>query len=198
MDVGPAKQRPRSTADVTKIDNVSLYMSATQLAVFDAFYRETLGFGSAAFEWVHPRTGNPVDARFTEAPKYTSTAPRQDGNEKYRVDMVLELMPGTEVVAPPPPPPPPDLPPEPLMFLVEAGTGAPAIDGLTWLGPIDEPDPPAPVAGDNDWLFLVGPRPMGEADPAGLSIGESESSSVVIFDTPPSSQMGIGGGFGSA
>lgn len=192
MDVGPAKQRARSTADVVKIESVSIHMTATQLATFDAFFRETLGFGAITFEWVHPRTGNPVDARFVEAPKYVALAPRQTGSEVYRVDMVLELLPGTEVIAPPPPPPPPDIPGEQFLVQVDAGPGDASPSVLAWIGIADEPDPPAPVAGDDDFFLLAGPRPGFESEGSGAFIDETSVATSYVLDPPVS--MPVGGG----
>lgn len=157
MDVGPAKQRPRSTADVTKIESVTMYMTGTQLAILDAFYRDTLGFGSEAFEWKHPRTGNPVDARFTEAPKYTPQAPRQNGAEYWKVDMVLELLPGTEQITPPPPPPPPPPPLEEGIYFAPEATSSPPTYEAVWTALFDEPDNAPPAPGDSDFIYLAPP-----------------------------------------
>lgn len=111
VDRGPAKVRLRSLADVTRF-SIGLKLTRAQVATLDTFYRTTSAGGTLAFEWIHHRTGNQIDYRFTEPPAFKPLAPRQSGATEYwRADFAIESIPGTEVVAPSPPPPPPPPPP---------------------------------------------------------------------------------------
>ena len=158
MDVGPAKVRPRSTADVTKFESVTLYFTRSQVATFDAFYQQTLGFGSLSFEFTHPRTGKIVDARMVNPPEYTAMAPRQAAaREIYKVDLSLEFLPGTEQDATPPPPhttpPPPDAK---TISLDAAAAPAPGFDQV-WFMTIAEPDTIAPTPDTSEAILFFSP-----------------------------------------
>jgi len=54
-DVGPPKQRRRSTA-VAVQTNVAFRMTRAQLTIFDTFYETTLEDGTLPFTWNHPIT----------------------------------------------------------------------------------------------------------------------------------------------
>lgn len=172
MDVGPAKLRRRATADVTRYEPVSLLMSRTQLATFDAFYTTTLLHGALTFEWTHPRTGNTVDARLTGAPTYTPAAPRQDGaKDKWRVEFGVEILPGTEVAAEPPPPPPPPPEPDPgaMVFEIEAGGGADAGDALAYE---DAGEYGVPVPADDPFIAVYEESSGGGGDGGFIPSGD--------------------------
>lgn len=194
MDVGPAKQRPRSTADATKIDSVTLYFTRNQVATFDAFFRETLGFGSEAFEWTHPRTGNLVDARFVDTPRYSSLAPRQDGSEKYKVEFTLELLPGTEQVTPAPPPPPPDPPPEDGIYLAPAATEIAVGYEAMWVATFDEPDNAPPDPDDDGSIYVALPASNDDLNNAILDRQPADTSMQIVTIVSVDSLPITGGG----
>ncbi len=85
MDVGPAKTRRRTMANVD-ILNVAYVVDAAAEATLDAFYR-TVGTYSS-FDYTHPRTLAAIKVRFTDAPDYGWT----DGH--YTASLQLEILPG--------------------------------------------------------------------------------------------------------
>lgn len=87
MDVGPAKQRRRSTAGPRPVTG-KLVMTSTQLGTFKAFYITTLLGGSLRFSWTDPVTSAAVEMRFTEAPSWTAV-----GRSLYDVELKLEILP---------------------------------------------------------------------------------------------------------
>lgn len=86
MDVGPAKYRRRTTADVRPI-SFSLFLKKDDVAVLDNFYVNEVFSGADEFDFTHPRTGVMHKARFTAQPQYRS---RSIG---YDVSIQLEIMP---------------------------------------------------------------------------------------------------------
>lgn len=171
MDVGPAKVRRRATADVTRYEPVSLVMSRTVLATFDAFYTTTLKHGTLTFEWTHPRTGNTVDARMLAAPSYTPLAPRQNGTvDKWRVEFGVEIMPGTEVVADPPPPPPP--PPEPGDAPHVHENNALGADTGEWLAYEDAGEYGVPTPADDPFVAVYEDSSGGAGDGGVIPSGD--------------------------
>lgn len=171
-----------------------MFMTGSQLATFDAFYRDTLGFGSDAFEWKHPRTGNPIDARFTEAPKYTPQAPRQNGTEVWKVDMVLELLPGTEQVTPPPPPPPPPAPPEDGIYMAPAATEVPVGYEAMWIATFDEPDNAPPDPDDGGSVYVALPASNDELNNSLLDQQPADTSTQIVTIVSVDSTPIVGGG----
>ena len=86
-DIGPAKQRRRSTCAPREIKG-NILLSQDELAVFDVFYDETLLSGALRFAWVHPvKQDEPVEMRFTERP-VTSIK-----GMMYNVSLSLEILP---------------------------------------------------------------------------------------------------------
>lgn len=103
MDVGPAKLRRRFTGDKRKF-SIVLDLRASEVATFDAFFKDTTFGGSLSFSWVLPRTGFPADFRFTSTPVYRPQGPRGDGSEWWRVTFSVEMLPGTDSAIVPPAP----------------------------------------------------------------------------------------------
>ena len=87
VDVGPAKLRPRYTAEVA-LFQLALVLTTAQVATLDAFYQATLVFGSEAFDWTHPRTLAAVSMRFRSRPSYVPL-----GGGYWRTVLALEVMP---------------------------------------------------------------------------------------------------------
>ena len=55
-DVGPPISRPRSTALVEAWDMAVVFQTRAHAAIFEAWWRDDLAFGSSPFIWRHPRT----------------------------------------------------------------------------------------------------------------------------------------------
>ncbi|MDD9901044.1 MAG: hypothetical protein OXT65_08715 [Alphaproteobacteria bacterium] len=87
MDQGPAKLRRRTTAGVSEM-TASYLLSAAQTTALDAFYNDTTGGGSVAFDMAHPRSGATVSCRFVKPPEYSDA-----GNGYFYAQVELEVMP---------------------------------------------------------------------------------------------------------
>lgn len=72
-DVGPSKQRRRSTA-TGSICAAQFEVSDAQRATLDTFYRTTLSDGTLPFTWNHPITGISSTWTFEDAPTYSNKA----------------------------------------------------------------------------------------------------------------------------
>lgn len=119
MDVGPGKVRRRTTAGVTKF-TIGLKLTRNQVALFDEFFRTSAKGGALAFQWTHPRTGNPIDYRFADVPQLKPYAPRQAaGTEYWTATFTLEALPGTEITEPEPPINPSAIPVDYSAFVIE-------------------------------------------------------------------------------
>lgn len=141
MDVGPAKVRRRTTAGVTKF-TIGLKLTRTQVALLDSFFRDSAKGGALAFQWKHPRTGNPIDYRFAEVPKLRPLAPRQAAGKEYWVaTFSLEALPGTEITDVDPPINPTPIPAHESVYLWVA-TEAELVEEILplFLGPYVEAD----------------------------------------------------------
>lgn len=86
MDVGPAKVRRRTTANIRPIA-FRMYLLPDDVAVMDDFFLNQTYSGSEVFDFIHPRTKESVQARFTEPPQYSN---RSRG---YDVSVSLEILP---------------------------------------------------------------------------------------------------------
>ena len=83
MDVGPGKQRRRSSNAVRPC-SFSLFLNDEQLEIFDTFYLENDAF---VFDFPDPVKNSLVRARFVEAPQY-------DRDEEFwRFSVKLEILP---------------------------------------------------------------------------------------------------------
>jgi hypothetical protein len=87
MDVGPAKVRKRTLANVRSISG-QMTLTAAQVATLDTFFVTTTNYGADAFTWVNPRTGVTATIRFVNPPAYTSL----EGG-MYSVALSLEILP---------------------------------------------------------------------------------------------------------
>lgn len=88
MDKGPAKVRRRTTAN-TRPMSFTLKLTPEQVQALDDFYVDTTYSGADEFEFVHPRTGDTVNARFTAEPDYSEV----EGGIIYTVAIALEILP---------------------------------------------------------------------------------------------------------
>jgi len=87
MDTGPAKLRRRTTAEVSALQ-VAYLLSATETALLDDFYMNTLGGGTLSFNYTHPRTAEAVTCRFARPPSYAT-----ENGEIFQAQLVLEVLP---------------------------------------------------------------------------------------------------------
>ena len=89
MDIGPAKQRRRSTSGPRKF-MMPLELTGAELAIFDTFYSDTLADGALSFDWVHPRTGAAVSFRCIggQPPQW-----RAVGGDLYGAVIAMEILP---------------------------------------------------------------------------------------------------------
>lgn len=87
VDVGPEKTRPRYTGAPVDF-NCQLLLSSTQCDALDAFYTATLNFGTARFDWVHPRTLAAASLAFRGRPGYQAL-----GGGKFRTSLALRKWP---------------------------------------------------------------------------------------------------------
>jgi hypothetical protein len=87
MDVGPAKVRKRTLANVRQL-TVQFVLTSTQVGYLDTFYVTTTNSGADSFTWTHPRTTSPITLRFVNPPTYT---PIEGG--LYSVSLSLEILP---------------------------------------------------------------------------------------------------------
>lgn len=87
MDMGPAKLRRRTTANVGKM-GVSYLLTSAQLDILIAFYQTDTGGGILPFTFTHPRTAASLSCRFTQVVSSTTS----DGIN-YAVTIQLEILP---------------------------------------------------------------------------------------------------------
>lgn len=88
MDRGPAKVRRRTTANVRGIQFRSL-MTAARTAELDDFYVNVTFSGSIPFDYIHPRTKQTVQARFTSPPTYSD----RKAGQFFETEISLEILP---------------------------------------------------------------------------------------------------------
>jgi len=67
MEAGPPKIRRRFTTNWRQFQ-ATIKVDGTGRALFDTFYRETLGGGTLPFDWVHPATRAAATFRFRLPP----------------------------------------------------------------------------------------------------------------------------------
>lgn len=70
MDAGPPKRRRRFTKPLRTLQ-VRVHLTIAQSELLDEFFQQTLQGGSLPFDWVHPRTHEPMTAFIDEPPTYT-------------------------------------------------------------------------------------------------------------------------------
>ena len=86
MDAGPVKQRLRYTAAPKRFTG-TVIVDEHEREVFEAWFTETLGFGTLRFVMQNPQTLRPDEFRFTGAYSETET----DG--LFELSLPLEQMP---------------------------------------------------------------------------------------------------------
>lgn len=86
MDVGPAKVRRRTTANVRPI-SFNMFLMNSEMATLDDFYVNQTFSGVDPFDFIHPRTKQPVSARFTQPPSYSERS-----GVGYEVSVSLEIL----------------------------------------------------------------------------------------------------------
>ena len=86
MDAGPAKLRARFTTIVQNF-SVNMNLTSAQVDTLISFYDDTLSFGTASFDWLHPRTQDPASFRFVSRPEISGL----DGY--YAAKFELEVIP---------------------------------------------------------------------------------------------------------
>ena len=86
MDVGPVKVRRRSTRPIDMVVG-SIYLTASEWAIFETFYNTTINGGATPFELPHPITGVLTVFRFAAEPSYRSVG------SIFSVSMKWEVMP---------------------------------------------------------------------------------------------------------
>lgn len=86
MDVGPAKVRRRTTANIRPI-SFNMFLTKAETALLDSFFLNDVMSGAIPFDFIHPRTDQLVSARFVEPPQYSN---RSIG---YNVSISLEILP---------------------------------------------------------------------------------------------------------
>lgn len=87
MDAGAPKMRRRFSAAPRPL-KCALSLSKEEVELLDVFFNETCEGGADRFEWVHPRTGETVEMRFTQPPQYVPQA-----DNLWTAQLVLEIMP---------------------------------------------------------------------------------------------------------
>jgi hypothetical protein len=86
MDAGPVKQRLRYTAAPKKI-TASVVVDEDEREIFEAWFTETLAFGTLRFVMQNPQTLEPEEFRFTGA--YGET----EADGLFELSLPLERMP---------------------------------------------------------------------------------------------------------
>lgn len=88
MDVGPAKVRRRTTANVRPF-SFALKCTSNQVDILLAFFNNDIFGGADEFDFVHPRTGASLRVRWAgDPPEYQD----EDGI-LYDIPIMLEIMP---------------------------------------------------------------------------------------------------------
>lgn len=95
MDGGPPKQRARFTAATRTYDGAMITVTGAQLATFDSFYEDDLGFGALSFTWVDPDTNESATLRFAgDEPVSKCIVPNDDPDQRlYSLTLPLEQLP---------------------------------------------------------------------------------------------------------
>lgn len=86
-DMGPAMVRKRTSANVRPVVG-SMYLTTAQRATLISFYRDDCQSGSIRFSWVDQITGDALEYRFKEPPKFGAVT-----SSLHTVSLELEVMP---------------------------------------------------------------------------------------------------------
>lgn len=93
MDTGPTKQRRRFTATSRYLSGTML-LTKTQYETLDTFYKDTISYGSDAFDYTDPvDNSTTVSARFISPPSFTALIGAAGGVDFWRANIALELLP---------------------------------------------------------------------------------------------------------
>lgn len=84
VDAGPAKLRPRYSAEV-RLFTIPLVLTVAQFDTLDQFWASTLVFGSLPFDWIHMRKLTAYSYQFREYPQ-----PDWLSGKRCRVSLMLE------------------------------------------------------------------------------------------------------------
>jgi hypothetical protein len=87
VDRGPAILRRRTTANTRPI-SFSMVLTPAQTQILDDFYVEDTFSGAVSFNYTHPRTLQPVIARFVDKPTYSEVE-----GVAWNASVSLEIMP---------------------------------------------------------------------------------------------------------
>ncbi len=87
MEVGPPKQRRRSTGEFELI-NMVITVDRTQSELLDTFYNNTSEHGTLPFDWIHPRKESAREFRFRKPPVF-----RALGGLEWQAVLELEVQP---------------------------------------------------------------------------------------------------------
>lgn len=87
MDKGPDKVRRRTTANVRPL-SFTLKLTPAQVETLDTFFVTTTSSGADEFDYIHPRTGASVTARFVSEPDYAESE-----GVIYNCSISLEILP---------------------------------------------------------------------------------------------------------
>lgn len=87
MDVGPAKVRRRTTANIRPI-SFTLRVPQELIDVLQEFYEDDTVSGALAFDYTHPRTGEAIQARFASVPSISHLEA-----DVYSISISLEILP---------------------------------------------------------------------------------------------------------
>lgn len=91
-DVGPTISRQRFTA-TSRFFTGRMFMTPTQFATLESFYRDTLFQGSTAFTWVHPLTNAVCQMRFDLSKEDDYAIEEVVTPLKWRIVVSLEILP---------------------------------------------------------------------------------------------------------
>jgi len=86
MDVGPAKVRRRTTANVRPFFG-QMFLTSALVATLDTFFVTTTKSGTLTVELKHPRTGSTGTYRFVKEPQYVPH------NRGFMASVQMELLP---------------------------------------------------------------------------------------------------------
>lgn len=89
VEVGPAKKRRRTTAEVDRL-RLAIDMTDSEVTDFIDFYDNTTKQGALRFDFTHPRKGTTVEARFDSQP---TRRPVDVGGKNWIVRFELEVLP---------------------------------------------------------------------------------------------------------
>jgi len=91
-DVGPGISRRRSSV-YSIFFTGAMHMTPEQYDILVAFYDDTLFGGTAAFDWVHPLSGDAATVKFDLQQENDIAITAIVRPDKWRVEMAFEILP---------------------------------------------------------------------------------------------------------